>query len=144
MATTTNAGRRTFLQAIPMLLAASSAFAADVPSLGSFIKPYGELPVKQNGQNQSRAILDGMTHSGDHLEAHETTLAPGGSPHPPHRHEHEELLMMVSGTLAVTIEGKTAIIGPGSAAFFHSNELHGVRNPGTEIAQYFVVATGVA
>jgi len=144
MATTTNAGRRTFLQAVPMLLAASSAFAADVPSLGSFIKPYGELPVKQNGQNQSRAILDGMTHSGDHLEAHETTLAPGGSPHPPHRHEHEELLMMVSGTLAVTIEGKTAVIGPGGAAFFHSNELHGVRNPGTEIAQYFVVATGVA
>ena len=138
-----NATRRTLLQAIPML-AASSAFAADGQAVPSFAKPYSELPVKQNGQNQSRAILDGMTHSGDHLEAHETTLAPGGSPHPPHRHEHEELLMMVSGTLAVTIEGKTAVIGPGGAAFFHSNELHGVRNPGTEIAQYFVVATGVA
>ena len=102
-----------------------------------------ELPVKQNGQNESRAILNGVTHSGDHLEVHETTLAPGGSPHPPHRHEHEELLLMVSGTLAVTIEGKTAVIGPGGAAFFHSNELHGARNPGTEKAQYFVVATGV-
>ena len=50
---------------------------------------------------------------------------------------------MMSGTLAVTIEGKTAEIGPGGAAFFHSNELHGARNPGTEKAQYFVVATGV-
>ena len=50
---------------------------------------------------------------------------------------------MVSGTLAVTIEGKTAVIGPGGAAFFHSNELHGARNPGTEKSQYFVVATGV-
>lgn len=144
MAATTNAGRRTFLQAIPMLLAASSTFASETSALGSFIKPYGDLPVKQNGQNQSRPILDGLTHSGDHLEAHETTLAAGGSPHPPHRHEHEELLMMVSGTLAVTIEGKTAVLGPGGAAFFHSNDLHGVRNPGPEIAQYFVVATGVS
>jgi quercetin dioxygenase-like cupin family protein len=129
-----DATRRSLLQAIPML-AASSALASDSPTLTSFIKPYSELPVKQNGQNESRSILNGVTHSGDHLEVHETTLAPGGSPHPPHRHEHEELLLMMSGTLAVTIEG--------GAAFFHSNELHGARNPGTEKAQYFVVATGV-
>jgi mannose-6-phosphate isomerase-like protein (cupin superfamily) len=50
---------------------------------------------------------------------------------------------MRSGTLAVTIEGKTGVIGSGGTAFFHSNELHGVRNPGSEIAEYFVVATGV-
>ena len=139
---TVNSTRRSLLQAIPML-AAASAFASDSPTLGSFIKPYSELLVKQNGQNESRPILDSVVHSGDHLEAHATTLAPGGSPHPPHRHEHEELLLMRSGTLAVTIEGKTGVIGPGGTAFFHSNELHGVRNPGSEIAQYFVVATGV-
>jgi quercetin dioxygenase-like cupin family protein len=137
-----NTTRRTLLQAIPML-AASSALAADSPTLTSFIKPFSELPLKKNGQNESRSILDGVTHSGEHLEAHETTLAPGGSPHPPHRHEHEELLLMMKGTLAVTIEGKTAVIGPGGATFFHSNDLHGVRNTGTETAQYFVVAVGV-
>ena len=77
-----NATRRSVLQAIPML-AASSAFASDSPALSSFIKPFDDLPVKQNGQNQSRPILDGLTHSGDHLEVHETTLAPGSAPHPP-------------------------------------------------------------
>src|ERR1700733_10563058 len=138
----THAPRRSVLQAISML-AASSAFAADSPPLSSFIKPFDQLPVKQNGQNQSRPILDGLTHSGDHLEVHETTLAPGSEPHPPHQHEHEELFLMMKGTLAVTIAGKTAVIGPGGAAFVHSNELHGVRNPGSENAQYFVVATGV-
>ena len=137
-----NTTRRTLLQAIPML-AASSALAADSPTLTSFIKPFSELPVKKNGQNESRSILDGVTHSGEHLEVHETTLAPGGSPHPPHRHEHEELLLMMKGTLAVTIEGKTAVIGPGGATFFHSNDLHGVHNSGTESAQYFIVAIGV-
>jgi quercetin dioxygenase-like cupin family protein len=137
-----NTTRRSLLQAIPML-AASSALAADSPTLTSFIKPFSELPVKKNGQNESRSILDGVTHSGEHLEVHETTLAPGGSPHPPHRHEHEELLLMMKGTLAVTIEGKTGEIGPGGATFFHSNDLHGVHNTGTENAQYFVVAIGV-
>jgi quercetin dioxygenase-like cupin family protein len=92
--------------------------------------------------NASRPILDGMTHSGDHLEVHETTLAPGSSPHPPH--QHEQLFLMMRGTLGVTIEGKTTVIGPGAAAFVHSGELHGVRNTGAEDAQYFVVATGVS
>ncbi len=137
-----SATRRFVLQAIPML-AASSVFAADSPSLASFIKPFDELSVKKNGQNESRPILDGLTHSGDHLEVHETTLAPGSEPHPPHQHEHEELFLMMKGTLAVTIAGKTAVIGPGGAAFVHSNEFHGVHNPGNENAQYFVVATGV-
>ncbi len=111
--------------------------------LASFAKTYDELPVHQNGANQSRAILEGTTHSNDHLEVHETTLAPGSSPHPPHTHEHEELFLMMKGHLAVTIAGKTRVIGPGAAAFVHSGELHGVRNPGSESAQYFVVATGV-
>jgi quercetin dioxygenase-like cupin family protein len=136
-----DATRRSVLQAISML-AASSAFAADGLALNSFVKPYSDLPVKQNGQNESRAILEGVTHSGDHLEVHETTLAAGSEPHPPHRHEHEELFLLMKGTVAVTIDGKTTVIGPGSAAFVHSNELHGVRNPGPDKAQYFVVATG--
>jgi quercetin dioxygenase-like cupin family protein len=133
--------RRTLLQAIP-LLAASRALAFDNAVIPSFVKPYSDLPVKQNGQNESRAILDGDLHTGEHLEVHETTLAPGSEPHPPHRHEHEELFLLMKGNVAVTIEGKTTLIGPGSAAFIHSNELHGVHNPGPEKAQYFVVATG--
>src|ERR1700729_1989367 len=137
-----NAPRRSVLQAISML-AASSAFAGDSPALSSFIKPFDQLPEKQNGKNESRPIRCALTPSGDHLEVHETTLAPGSEPHPPHRHEHEELFLMMKGSLAVTIAGKTAVIGPGGAAFVHSNELHGVHNPGTENAQYFVVATGV-
>ena len=135
--------RRSLFLALP-ILAASGAFAADSQPLSSFIKPYGQLPAKSNGKNTFRPILDGTTHSGDHIEVHETTLAGGSSPHPPHRHEHEELFLMMKGNLAVTIEGKTTVIGPGAAAFVHSGELHGVHNPGNEDTQYFVVATGVS
>lgn len=133
--------RRSLLQTIP-LLAACPAFAFDSAVIPSFVKPYGDLPVKQNGSNESRAILDGTLHTGEHLEVHETILAPGSEPHPPHRHQHEELFLLMKGNVAVTIEGNTTVIGPGSAAFIHANELHGVHNPGPEKAQYFVVAVG--
>jgi mannose-6-phosphate isomerase-like protein (cupin superfamily) len=139
--------RRTLCLSLSALAAtalARNASAADQPlaPIPSFAKPFDTLPVHQNGANASRAILDGMTHSNDHLEVHETTLFPGSSPHPPHQHAHEELFLMMQGQLAVTISGKTTVIDPGGAAFVHSGELHGVRNPGTTPAQYFVVAIG--
>ncbi|HLJ79042.1 MAG TPA: cupin domain-containing protein [Acidobacteriaceae bacterium] len=138
-----NASRRTLCQALPLLLAglAERAQGAD-ETLSSFAKPFDELPVKQNGQNQSRFILNGITHAGCPLEAHETTLAPGSQPHPPHHHEHEELILLERGSVTVTIEGKSTVLGPGSVAFFRSNEEHGMRNTGSEPAQYFVVAIG--
>jgi quercetin dioxygenase-like cupin family protein len=134
--------RRALCLSLPAF--AITALAADSPGapIASFAKPFDSLPVDHNGANLSRPILDGTTHSNDHMEVHETTLAPGSSPHPPHQHPHEELFLMMKGTLAVTISGKTTEIGPGSAAFVHSGELHGVRNPGTTPAQYFVVAIG--
>jgi quercetin dioxygenase-like cupin family protein len=134
--------RRTLFLSLPAF--AVTALAADNPGapIASFAKPFETLPVHHNGANLSRSILEGTTHSNDHMEVHETTLAPGSSPHPPHQHPHEELFLMMKGTLAVTIAGKTTEIGPGSAAFVHSGELHGVRNPGTTPAQYFVVAIG--
>jgi len=74
---------------------------------------------------------------------HETTLAAGDSPHPPHRHVHDELFLLIKGKVGITIEGRTTVIGPGSAAFIHSNEMHGVINGGIEPAQYFVIAIGL-
>lgn len=136
-----NASRRTLLQALPLLgtsMAFTPAFADDQP-IASFAKPFDQLPV----HGGARPILDGMTHAGAHLEVHETVLGPGKMPHPPHHHEHEELFLISKGTLEVTIAGKSTTIGPGSAAFIHSGEEHGIKNIGPEDAQYFVVAIGV-
>ncbi|MBT9329709.1 cupin domain-containing protein [Paracidobacterium acidisoli] len=132
--------RRVLCQALPLLF--TSMAWADSETLSSFAKPFDELPVHESGANISRAILNGVTHEGGYLEVHETTLAPGSMPHPPHHHEHEELFLLSKGTVAVTINGKTTQLNAGSAAFVHSNEVHGVRNTGNEPAQYFVVAIG--
>ncbi len=138
--------RRMLCQALPWMIGAMAAAplaqaAADQP-IQSFATPFDQLPVHTNGQNVSRPILNGLTHAGCPLEVHETTLAAGSQPHPPHHHVHEEMFLLSRGTVDVTIAGKTTRLGPGSAAYIHSGEVHGVHNPGPEPAQYFVVAIG--
>ncbi len=105
---------------------------------------YEDLPVKTNGANFSRAILQGATHSGFPIEMHETDLPAGGAPHPPHRHEHEEMMMLREGTMEITIAGRKSTLGPGSVVYVASNEEHGWRNVGTTRAKYFVMALGRA
>ncbi|HEX3435613.1 MAG TPA: cupin domain-containing protein [Pseudacidobacterium sp.] len=133
--------RRTLFQTLPFLIS-TFALADDNQPISSFAKPFDQLQAHTNGGNTARPILNGVTHSGVRLEAHETVLAPGAMPHPPHHHIHEELFLLSKGTLDFTIAGKSTTLGPGSAAFIHSGEEHGVRNIGDEPAQYFVVAIG--
>jgi mannose-6-phosphate isomerase-like protein (cupin superfamily) len=63
-------------------------------------------------------------------------------PHPAHHHAHEEVFLVREGTLEVTITGRASRLGPGSLAYVASNEEHGIRNPETTHAQYFVIALG--
>ena len=123
-------------------LAASPGVAAQKTILPSKAFRYEELPVKKATGHESRAILSGELHNGCYVEVHQTRLAPGAMPHPPHHHLHEEMFMVREGTLAVTISGKSTSLGPGSVGFVGSNDEHGVRNSGTTPAEYFVVAFG--
>jgi mannose-6-phosphate isomerase-like protein (cupin superfamily) len=123
-------------------LAASPAAAEPNAALPSKAYVYEELPVHKNGANESRPILSGELHNGSFLEVHQTRLAPGGMPHPPHHHVHEEVFMVRNGDLEVTIRGQATRLGPGSVAFVASNDEHGVRNPGTTPTEYFVAALG--
>ncbi|MCX6598072.1 MAG: cupin domain-containing protein [Acidobacteria bacterium] len=120
-------------------LAASAQTAAPLPSRAF---RFEDLPVRANGKNRSRAVLNGLTHSGFPVEMHQTELGPGMEPHPPHSHINEELLMLREGTLEVTISGQTTTLGPGGSVYVASGEVHGWRNPGESSAHYFVIALG--
>jgi mannose-6-phosphate isomerase-like protein (cupin superfamily) len=133
--------RRDLSALLPSLLFAAKAEAAS-GTLPSKTFPFGDLPMKTNGENQTRAVLDGRSQSGCPLEIHVTNLPPGGMPHPAHRHVHDEMILVQEGTMEVTIEGKKSKLGPGSVAYVHSNEEHGWQNVGSTRAQYFVIAIG--
>ena len=132
--------RRDLALLLPAVAAAQETSKKPMLPSKSFV--YEDLPVKENGQNRQRAVLNGATHSGFPVEMHLTQLGSGQAPHPPHKHVHEEMVMLQAGQLDVTIEGKTTRLTPGSVAYVASNELHGWKNPGTERAQYFVIALG--
>jgi quercetin dioxygenase-like cupin family protein len=134
--------RRDWTLMLPLLTAAAGQ--AQKASLPSKTFRFEDLPVRPNGENRSRATLDGLTHGGFPIELHQTELAPGLPPHAPHHHEHEEMIMLREGTLEVTIAGKVSTLGPGSVAFVASNEEHGLRNVGKTRAHYFVLALGRA
>jgi quercetin dioxygenase-like cupin family protein len=123
------------------LLAAAPASAAGAP-LTSRAWRHEDLPVRGNDEKRSRAVFDGLSHKNYAIEMHETELAPGQAPHPPHSHTHHELMIVREGTLEVTIEGKVSTIGPGGVVYVASNEHHGWRNMGKTRAAYYVIALG--
>ena len=123
-------------------LAASPGFAAETTVLKSKAFPYDDLPVQKRNGNESRPVLEGQLHDGCYLEVHETRLPPGGAPHPPHHHVHEEMFLVREGTVEVTIDGQPTQLGAGAVGFVASNAEHGIQNVGTTAAQYFVVAFG--
>jgi quercetin dioxygenase-like cupin family protein len=112
------------------------------PTLVSKAYEFEDLPVKVNGQNRSRDVFNGKNHAGVPLDLHITELGPGQAPHAPHRHLHEEIVMLRTGLLEVTIEAKVMRVTAGSVVYVNSTEEHGWKNPGPERAQYFVLAIG--
>jgi quercetin dioxygenase-like cupin family protein len=133
--------RRNALYLLPFL-GSIPAWSSSSDSLPTTVRSFEELRAEKDGKATFRGILEGRTHTGDYLEVHETVLEPGGAPHPPHRHVGEEMFLVSSGTVEITINGKPTRLGPGSAAFVASNEEHGLRNAATGPAQYFVVTLG--
>lgn len=124
------------------LVSTIPAWTTSSDSLPSSMQPFESLRAAKEGQATFRSILEGRTHTGDYLEVHETVLEPNAAPHPPHRHVGEEMFLIIAGTVEMTVNGKTARLGPGSAVFVASNEEHGLHNAGTGAAQYFVVTLG--
>ena len=138
-----NQPRRNFCFASPRALGSSSFSAADAQNtVPSNIYQFDDLPVRKADNLIFRGILDGMIFEGCHISLHESDLAPHSTPHPPHRHRHEEMVFVVEGTLEFTINGKTTRAGEGSVLLAGSNDEHGIFNPESTHAKYFVLALG--
>ncbi len=149
-------GRRDVLVALSALMALGGVSAgAEVPQTvaqslpgelvmsKSHIYPFEKLPVKPSANGgASRAVVQGMTATGEFVEVHETTLPPGQMPHPPHKHRHSEFILVREGLIEFDNDGNPTRVGPGGIMFNASMVMHGMKNVGDITAQYFVVAIG--
>jgi mannose-6-phosphate isomerase-like protein (cupin superfamily) len=138
--------RRELCSMLPAMLLppilTSEASAEQGNALPSAMYAFEKLPVRTPNNAQIRDVLKGKLATGESLEVHETTLVPGGAPHPPHRHAHSEMWLIREGTVEITVNGTSSRLGPGSVGFVDSNDEHGIKNVGTTPATYFVVALG--
>jgi XRE family transcriptional regulator, regulator of sulfur utilization len=134
--------RREVCIALPALLAASKLSAQQKTTLPSRIFQFDELEARPSGSVSIRNMFSGPIFEGCHISLHESDLAPHSAPHPPHRHQHEEMVLILEGTLEFTINGTPTRAGTGSILFAGSNDLHGIRNPEDSHARYFVMALG--
>jgi uncharacterized cupin superfamily protein len=116
------------------------AQAAGKPILHSSAFNWRDLKADDTKAGQYRKVFDSRTATMDDLEVHITTLNPGESPHPAHRHPEEEMMLIKEGTLEAVFNGtQTNRVAAGGVIFAASNELHSIRNIGTNRATYFVV-----
>src|SRR5437667_1289241 len=99
--------RRRLAMLLPAIAASTARAQQPSERLPSKAIKFEDMAVKVSGENKTRAILDGKTHSGFPVEVHETELPAGGSPHAPHQHVHEEMFLVQDGLLDVTLNGNS-------------------------------------
>lgn len=127
---------------LPVLLIQPEPQSESSGDLPSAMFPFGKLPLHSSDTAAIRSVFKGKLATGESVEVHETTLPPGGAPHPPHRHVHSEMWLIREGTVDITVNNNTTRLGPGSVGFVRSNDEHGIKNVGLTPATYFVVAIG--
>ena len=134
----------TVLPCVWLLSATTLAIGQGSPAphcapLASVLFPADTARATSANGARFRSLVDTVTANLARLEIHVTTLAPGKSPHPPHRHPHEEIMIVRSGTLEVFQNSATRLASAGAVIFEAANELHGLRNPGPDSATYVVI-----
>ena len=126
---------------LPALAAARATAqeASTVETMTSKAYPSDRIPSKGDDKKKGRQFFLAATHAGFKIECHETVLGPGLETHPPHKHEHEEIMIVVEGTVEANLNGVKQTVPPGSVVVFGSNQMHNARNAGSTPSRYYIV-----
>ena len=87
--------------------------------------------------------LDGDTPGSSKFVTGRLVLDAGKTPHPPHTHAEEEVMVIEQGHGEIDVDGKITKVGPGSVMYTAPNVSHGIVNTGdTPIVFYFIKWAG--
>lgn len=119
--------------------AAMQVAASEGMLMKSALFTWESVPEAVTPQGGRRTVFAAPTATLDELEYHSTTLKPGASPHAPHTHANEEIIIVKTGQVEAYVNGDWKPAPTGSLIFFASMVPHTVRNTGSEPATYHVV-----
>lgn len=134
-----NISRRDLGLLLPVLASRAGAEQAAGRILANKVYHNDEIPYSGDAQKKGREFFHGTTHTDFDLQMHETILGPGIQTHAPHKHEHEEIVIVLDGTMEAWMEGKTEVAEAGSVGYFSSNRMHSSRNVGSGPCRYYVI-----
>lgn len=104
-----------------------------------------DLPLPGNGREwKIHRIFRGSSASVKRISAHMSMLSSGSSPHPPHAHEEEELLMLLSGEADIVTPDNRSLtsaaerIVAGSVVYHAASRKHTIRSTGPDPATYLI------
>ena len=103
----------------------------------------GELQDKDEQVGKNGVYLSGDTPASTKFATGRFILEPGKTPHAPHTHIEEEVMIIESGHGEIFCDGKTTKVGPGSVMYTTPNTSHGITNTGSEpIVFYYIKWAG--
>ena len=85
--------------AAAVAVASQSAPPAEGLLMKSALFTWASVPERPTEQGGRRSVFAAPTATLDELEYHTTTLKPGASPHAPHTHQNEELIIVKDGAV---------------------------------------------
>jgi mannose-6-phosphate isomerase-like protein (cupin superfamily) len=91
-------------------------------------------PVGLNG-----VYLAGDTPASTKFATGRFVLPAGKTPHAPHTHAEEEIMIVESGHGEILCDGKTTKVGPGSVMYTVPNASHGITNTSDEPIVFYYV-----
>jgi mannose-6-phosphate isomerase-like protein (cupin superfamily) len=113
-------------------LAALSAMPAfgGVPKLPNSVADVSKTKLSKEGFGDLRIYFDGPTDQLKSMTAGSLLLKAGMSPHAPHTHPEEEIMVVTEGTGEISVEGKITKVGAGSMMYCAGDHVHGIVNTG--------------
>lgn len=107
----------------------------------ALVLPLAEDP---NARWKAYPVMRGRTRTLGWMSSHISVLSPGHSPHPPHVHTEEELLIILDGEAELVIDEagpenlQTRRLGAGSFVYYPSFVRHTIRNTSAQPVTYLM------
>jgi mannose-6-phosphate isomerase-like protein (cupin superfamily) len=129
--------RRNLLLGMAATVSASAAAAAP-PKLPNVTIDESKAKLTREPFGDLRIYFDAPTDQLAAMTAGSLRLKAGMSPHPPHDHPEEEIMVVTEGRGEIVIGGEKTAVGPGSMMYCAAGQSHGIVNTGkTPLLFYF-------
>ena len=124
----------TIVLAVGFLAGSANVIAEDDP-LETQVMRYEDRVIDP----RDWGAFEGDTSANGAMRVSKGTIKPGEWPHPPHQHDAEEIIHILSGEGTWFLNGEELPATAGDMVFIASQDPHTLKNTGTEPVEFLVI-----